>query len=119
VPMWAPRGSTPPIARAQNLIDANPAADHRAAVLASTVGMSERHFARMFSAEVGEPPARYVERVRLQAARTLLETDGATVSAIANRCGFGTSETMRRTFVRRLGVPPDGYRDRFNLRRSS
>ena len=119
VPVWAPRGSTPPIARAQNLIDADPSGDHRAAVLAATVGMSERHFARVFSAEVGEPPARYVERVRLQAARTLLETDDQTVTAIATRCGFGTAETMRRTFVRRLGVPPDGYRDRFHLQRSS
>ncbi|SDP22968.1 Transcriptional regulator GlxA family, contains an amidase domain and an AraC-type DNA-binding HTH domain [Nakamurella panacisegetis] len=119
VPTWAPRGRTPPIVRAQNLIDADPGGDHRAAVLAATVGMSERHFARVFSAEVGEPPARYVEATRMQAARTLLETDDQTVTAIAARCGFGTAETMRRTFIRRLGVPPDRYRERFHLTRSS
>ncbi len=68
VPMWAPRGSTAPVARAQNLIEADPSADHRAAVLAATVGMSERHFARIFAAEIGEPPARYVEGVRVQVA---------------------------------------------------
>ncbi len=118
VPLWAPRGSTPPVARAQNLIEADPSGDHRAALLAATVGMSERHFARVFAAEVGEPPARYVEGVRLRAARTLLETDDQTVSAIASRCGFGTAETMRRTFVRRLGVPPDTYRDRFTVSRT-
>jgi transcriptional regulator GlxA family with amidase domain len=119
VPLWAPRGSTPPVARAQNLIEADPSADHRAALLAATVGMSERHFARVFAAEIGEPPARYVEGMRLQAARTLLETDDQTVSAIASRCGFGTAETMRRAFLRRLGVPPDTYRDRFTVRRTS
>ncbi len=115
VPMWAPRGSTAPVARAQNLIEADPSADHRAAVLAATVGMSERHFARIFAAEVGEPPARYVEGVRVQAARTLLVTETQTVSSIATRCGFGTAETMRRTFLRRLGVPPESYRDRFTV----
>jgi transcriptional regulator GlxA family with amidase domain len=118
VPLWAPRGSTPPVARAQNLIEADPSGDHRAALLAASVGMSERHFARVFAAEIGEPPARYVEGVRLRAARILLETDDQTLSAIATRCGFGTAETMRRTFVRRLGVPPDTYRDRFTVRRT-
>jgi len=116
VPMWAPRGTTPPVVHAQQLIDADPSADHRAGVLAAAVGLSERHLGRLFTAEIGEPPARYVERLRLQNARTLLENENNTVSAIAARCGFGTSETMRRTFVRRLGVPPEGYRDRFNQR---
>jgi len=119
VPMWAPRGTTPPVVHAQQLIDADPSADHRAGVLAAAVGLSERHLGRLFTAEIGEPPARYVERLRLQNARTLLENENNTVSAIAARCGFGTSETMRRTFVRRLGVPPEGYRDRFNQRRRS
>ena len=116
VPMWAPRGNTPPVARAQSLIEADPGADHRAPVLAARVGMSERHFARVFAAEIGEPPARYVEGVRMQAARTLLETDDQTVASIAARCGFGTSETMRRAFLRRVGVPPESYRERFTVR---
>jgi len=72
-----------------------------------------RHFSRVFTYEVGESPGRYVERVRLEAARRELETTGDTLDAIADRCGFGTAETMRRSFRRRLGVAPDSYRRRF------
>ena len=75
--------------------------------------MSPRHFTRVFTDEVGEPPGAYVERVRTEAARRQLEESGDTVAAIAARCGFGTPETMRRTFIRRIGVPPDHYRKTF------
>ena len=63
--------------------------------------------------EVGEPPGRYVERVRVEAARRDLETTADTLDVIAVRCGFGTAETLRRAFRRRLGVAPDSYRRRF------
>jgi len=59
------------------------------------------------------PPAQYVQRVRVDAARRLLESDDATTETVARRCGFGTGETMRRTFHRHLGVAPDDYRRRF------
>ena len=98
---------------AQDAVHADPAADHRLEVLARRVGMSARHFTRRFQEEVGESPARYVERVRVECARGLLERDDANVRVIAARCGFGTAETMRRAFLRRLGVPPDDYRKRF------
>jgi transcriptional regulator GlxA family with amidase domain len=75
--------------------------------------MSERHFTRCFAAEVGATPAQYIAGVRVEAARRALETTTDTVDAIAGRCGFGTAETMRRTFARRLGVSPDQYRQRF------
>jgi transcriptional regulator GlxA family with amidase domain len=75
--------------------------------------MSLRHFARTFTAEVGETPGRFVERVRLEAARSDLETTGDTLDVIARRCGFGTAETLRRVFQRRLNVAPDAYRRRF------
>jgi transcriptional regulator GlxA family with amidase domain len=94
------------------MIDAEPGADHRVGVLAQRVGMSERHFTRCFAGEVGTSPARYVTGVRLEAARRQLESTTDTVDAIASRCGFGTAETMRRTFSRRLGVSPDQYRQR-------
>jgi len=58
-------------------------------------------------------PGRYVERVRVEAAGTLLENGGDGVDAIARRCGFGTAETMRRTFLRSLGIGPAEYRRRF------
>ena len=71
------------------------------------------NFARVFTEEVGEPPAGYVERVRIEAARRQLEQCDDTVGAIAARCGFGTPETLRRSFIRRLGVSPDQYRRTF------
>ena len=58
-------------------------------------------------------PAAYVERVRTEAARRQLEETDDTVVTIAARCGFGSAETMRRNFIRRIGVPPDHYRRTF------
>jgi transcriptional regulator GlxA family with amidase domain len=82
--------------------------------LAALAHMSPRHFARSFAAEVGLTPARYVERLRLEAARRRLEEGEEPVAAVANACGFGTAETMRRTFLRALGVGPAEYRRRFH-----
>ena len=75
--------------------------------------MSARHFTRVFTAEVGEAPGQYVERVRTEAARRALEDTTDTVAVVARRCGFGSAETLRRTFVKRLGISPDQYRRRF------
>jgi transcriptional regulator GlxA family with amidase domain len=81
--------------------------------LASRAAMSPRHFTRVFTGEVGEAPGAYVERIRTEAARRQLEETDDTVGVIATRCGFGTAETMRRNFVRRVGVSPDRYRRTF------
>ena len=75
--------------------------------------MSPRNFARVFAREVGVTPARYVEKVRVEAARRRLEESPHGVDAIAAACGFGTAETMRRAFLRMLRVPPTAYRSRF------
>ncbi len=109
-PVWRHRARHEPVRRAQELIDTEPAADHRLAVLASRVAMSERHLLRRFVDEVGVTPARYVATTRLEAARRELEQTDDTVATIAGRVGFGTAESMRRTFVRHLGTPPDDYR---------
>jgi transcriptional regulator GlxA family with amidase domain len=90
-----------------------PGADLSVDALAERAGMSVRNFARSFRAEVGTTPARYVESVRVEAARRLLEETDAGVDAVAATCGFGTAETMRRAFVRVLHVPPTEYRRRF------
>jgi transcriptional regulator GlxA family with amidase domain len=112
-PVWTTPARQPAIRVAQDAIHADPAADLRVPVLAARVGMSERHFSREFTRALGSPPGDYVEQVRVDAARRLLETEPVLVSVAAARAGFGTAETMRRAFVRRLGVAPDHYRRRF------
>jgi transcriptional regulator GlxA family with amidase domain len=92
----------------------NLAADLTVEALAQLAHMSPRHFARSFRAEVGLTPARYVERLRLEAARRRLEERAEPVAAVAVACGFGTAETMRRAFLRALGVGPAEYRRRFH-----
>jgi transcriptional regulator GlxA family with amidase domain len=111
--VWTRRADDEPVRRAQSLVEADPGDDHRVDRLAARVGMSERHFIRRFTAGTGTSPARYVADVRLEAARRELEQSDDTVETIARRCGFGTGETLRRTFARRLGVTPDAYRRRF------
>jgi transcriptional regulator GlxA family with amidase domain len=64
---------------------------------------------------VGETPGRFVEGVRVELARRELETTDDTLDVVATRCGFGTAETLRRVFKRRLDVAPDGYRRRFRV----
>jgi transcriptional regulator GlxA family with amidase domain len=81
--------------------------------LAKQVGMSPRNFARSFIREVGVTPARLVEKLRVDAARRQLEQSDDTVDRIAAQCGFGTTETMRRAFLRHLRVAPSAYRGRF------
>ncbi|EID16334.1 transcriptional regulator containing an amidase domain and an AraC-type DNA-binding HTH domain [Mycobacterium xenopi RIVM700367] len=112
-PVWMPRAKREPIRRVQEAIESEPGAAHSITELARRAGMSPRHFTRLFTDEVGESPGAYVERIRIEAARRQLEETDDTVVAIAARCGFGTSESMRRNFVRRVGISPDQYRKTF------
>ncbi len=114
-PVWLPRAERSAVRAVQTLVESAPAGDHRLPAMAAAAAMSVRHFARVFTQEVGETPGRFVERVRLEAARHELETTSATLDVIAARCGFGTAETMRRAFQRRLNVAPDSYRRRFRV----
>ena len=82
--------------------------------LARRAGMSERTLTRAFRQECGTTPAEYVEQIRIEAARQVLESTELTIAAIADRSGFGTPETMHRAFRRRLGVTPGAYRSRFH-----
>ena len=82
-------------------------------VLADKAGMSERSFSRHYTAATGLSPARAVEQLRVEAARTLLADTSAAVKRVAQRCGFGSEETMRRSFIRVLAVTPQEYRSRF------
>lgn len=89
--------------------------DHDLSVtaLADRALMSARNFARVFASETGSTPAAYVEAIRLERARMLLESTDEHIEEIARQCGFGTVETLRRSFSRHLHVSPHGYRQRF------
>ena len=81
--------------------------------MADHVAMSERSFARRFTREVGTSPARFVERLRLDEARRLLETTETTIDDVASRCGFEGPEVFRRAFRRAFASAPAQYRERF------
>jgi transcriptional regulator GlxA family with amidase domain len=112
-PVWMPRAKRSCVREVQNAIEAQPGDSHSIGDLVRRAAMSPRHFTRVFTDEVGEAPGHYVERVRTEAARRQLEETDDTVVAIAARCGFGTAETMRRNFIRRVGISPDQYRKAF------
>jgi len=84
--------------------------DHRVDELAARACMSPRHFARSFLAETGTTPAHAIERLRVDAARAALEGGLPSVQRIAEDCGFGSTERMRRSFQRLLGRPPAAFR---------
>lgn len=115
--VWAEPTELAPIRAACELIHHSPGDDLGVEALARHAGLSPRHFTRLFRAEVGESPGRYVERVRVEAARTILEREGIGVDQVARRCGFGTAETLRRAFHRRLGISPAAYRRQSTLAR--
>ncbi len=104
-----------PLRELQAWIVEHPGADCSVPALAQRVAMSPRNFARVFLREVGMTPAHYVEQVRVEAARRRLEDSRDGVDAIADDCGFGTAETMRRAFLRHLRVAPSDYRTRFRV----
>ena len=86
--------------------------------LAELVGMSPRTFARVFRRETGTTPAAFVEELRVESARRLLETTDLTVAAVAGRVGMKHAERLHRAFRRRLGTTPDRYRQHFSRRAS-
>jgi transcriptional regulator GlxA family with amidase domain len=112
-PVWMPRAKRTSVREVQEAIEAEPGGPHSIDDLARRAAMSPRHFTRVFTDEIGEAPGQYVERIRTEAARRQLEETDDTVVAIASRCGFGTAETMRRNFIRRVGISPDQYRKAF------
>lgn len=108
---------TPPprIPALRTIIDAvhaDPAADHSATTLAAAVALSPRQITRLFQAELGTTPARWIERVRLDLAQQLI-LNGHTITAAARRSGLGSDESLRRAFARHLGLTPTDYKHRF------
>jgi transcriptional regulator GlxA family with amidase domain len=83
-------------------------------VLARQAGMSERSFSRRYAEATGLTPVHAVERLRVEEARRLLSESRLPVKRISQRCGFGSEETMRRSFLRLLATTPQDYRARFS-----
>ena len=107
--------AVPPQSPLRNVIDAisaAPAADHSVNSLAAQASLSTRQLTRLFHSELGTTPARYVEMVRIDAARAALDA-GHSVADTARVAGFGSPESLRRVFVDHLGVSPKAYRERF------
>ncbi|GIE95999.1 GlxA family transcriptional regulator [Paractinoplanes rishiriensis] len=102
-----------PLREVQRLIAEHPETDLSVAALAAHANLSPRQFTRAFAAEVGVPPGRYVDQVRLETARRLLEDTSDGIAEVARRAGYGTPEAMRRAFLQAVGVGPAEYRRRF------
>lgn len=107
-----------PLRDVQQWITEHPGENLGVERLAARARLSPRHFARAFQAETGVTPGRYVERVRVDHARRLLEESGEGIAQIARACGYGNPEALRRAFVRTLGQPPAEYRRRFGTSRA-
>jgi transcriptional regulator GlxA family with amidase domain len=103
-----------PLRDLQQWITEHPEEDLSVEALAARARLSPRHFARAFQAETGTTPGRYVDRVRLEHARRLLEETAVGVQEVARAAGYGTSEAMRRAFVKALDTAPADYRRRFH-----
>ncbi|MEU8845805.1 GlxA family transcriptional regulator [Streptomyces sp. NPDC048564] len=102
-----------PLREVQRWITEHPDADLTVETLAARASLSARHFARAFQSETGMTPGRYVDRVRLEHARRLLEDTSDGIEEISRASGYGTPEAMRRAFVKTLGAAPIEYRRRF------
>lgn len=94
-------------------IVADPAAEHTVSSMASAIGTSVRHLNRIFRTQIGTTPGRWLEQVRVDAARPLI-LEGHPITRVAQRSGFGSDETLRRAFARHLGTTPTAFRDRFS-----
>jgi transcriptional regulator GlxA family with amidase domain len=115
VPLGAQARSRSPIARVQAGILDHPEEELSLSALADRAAMSRRNFSRVFRSETGLSPAAYVEQVRMDKARQLLEETSLPLDQVAQQSGLGTAASARRIFLRRLGISLRQYRDRFKL----
>jgi len=109
---------TPTVAALQQWLPDHLDEDLGVEALARRAAISPRTFARVFRDETGTTPAAYVEALRVEAARRLLETTDLTVAAVATAVGLRHAETLYRAFRRRVGTTPDEYRRHFARRAS-
>ncbi|WP_052496317.1 GlxA family transcriptional regulator [Pedobacter lusitanus] len=105
--------SKKPIEKLQTWIAGHLKEDLSVAVLAERLAMSPRNFARVFTAETGFTPARYIEKLRVESSRRYIEETRRSLDEIAVLCGFGSADTMRKVFLRNLKISPFDYRSLF------
>jgi transcriptional regulator GlxA family with amidase domain len=115
VPLTAQARARSPIARVQARILDHPEEELSLTALAKHAAMSPRNLSRVFRSETGMSPAAYVEQVRIDKARRLLEETSLPLDQVAKQSGLGTAALARRAFLRRLGISLRQYRDRFQL----
>jgi transcriptional regulator GlxA family with amidase domain len=103
---------TAPLRKVCDAVAADPTGDHSVTALAASANLSPRHLTRLFQDELGTTPAKYVELIRFDAAKAMLDA-GHSVTETAQRSGFGSAESLRRSFIQHLGVAPRAYQQRF------
>jgi transcriptional regulator GlxA family with amidase domain len=107
---------SPALRTVTDLVTANPHGDYSLDVLAKHLNVSTRHLTRLFREELSTTPARYVEDIRFEMARALLDQRHSATQA-ATLAGFPSYESMRRVFARKLGISPAAYQRRFGTAR--
>lgn len=110
-----PAQSAPLRALVETVI-ADPSIPHTVASMATLAGVSVRHLNRLFNDELQVTPAKWLEKVRVDAARAYI-LDGHSITLSAQLAGFGSDETLRRAFVRHLNTTPTAFRERFSSTR--
>ncbi|MFE0453831.1 GlxA family transcriptional regulator [Streptomyces sp. NPDC058914] len=110
--LQGPAPQTPVLRQVQDLVQADPTADHSLEALAARVRVSPRHLTRMFRTELNTTTMRYVELIRFDMAKALLDS-GHNATEAAARSGFPSYESLRRAFARHLGISPTKYQRRF------
>jgi transcriptional regulator GlxA family with amidase domain len=108
--------SKKPIRDLQQWIGGHLKGDLSVLALADRTAMSHRNFARVFAAETGQTPAKYVEKLRLESSKRYLEETTFSLDEIARECGFGSADTMRLSYLRHLHTTPHDYRQLFGTK---
>jgi transcriptional regulator GlxA family with amidase domain len=103
------------VERAQDWLQQNMARDFTMSDLARALAVGDRTLVRRFGAATGQTPLGYLQSVRLQAARALLEAGDMTVQAIATQVGYSDVSSFTRLFRQEVGISPGSYRRRFHL----
>ncbi|MGW5046993.1 GlxA family transcriptional regulator [Streptomyces griseoluteus] len=117
-PLQGPPPRSPALRRIVDLVTAQPAGNYSLTELAARLNLSTRHLTRLFREELGTTPARYVESIRFDIAKSLLD-QGYTATQAASLAGFPSYESLRRVFAREVSISPAAYQRRFATTRKA